>query len=123
MAYVKLLDMIVCIGLIAVTSSWVGIYFYKYIQPHMIFGSPAYAFSSSLIMAGSIFMAVPLGLILANGVLWGVPQFRKKEEEVWNGVTEGSFKEGNKGLLKVSLWIVPISIASILFGIFQTWVY
>ena len=64
-----------------------------------------------------IFISAPLAMILANATAWVFPSIRRMEAKAAEGVPGASFKEATTGLVKLSLVIVPVSIALIAIGI------
>jgi hypothetical protein len=55
------------------------------------------------------FIALPLGLLLANATLWAIPSIRRIDSQAAEGVPGASFKEASIGLIYLATILVPLS--------------
>jgi hypothetical protein len=63
------------------------------------------------------FLALPLGLLLANATLWAIPSIRRIESQAAEGVPGASFKEASMGVIYLAAILVPASVAMMAIGI------
>lgn len=67
----------------------------------------------------SIFMAIPLALILSNVVLWLVRPLRHAHQTAFDGVL--SFRQGNYQLALTALVFLPFFLIAATVGIWDPW--
>jgi len=67
--------------------------------------------SQMLMTLPCLFTGIPLGMLLANCIAWCIPPARRIFDREAKGVTHASFRSSMSDLGKVSLFVVPISLA------------
>jgi hypothetical protein len=68
------------------------------------------------------FAAIPLGMLLSNFVLWCIPPYRRACDREAKGVWHASFKDSQKDLSLLALWLAPPALlASFIAAFFVHW--
>ena len=69
------------------------------------------AFASSFLLAVPLFFAaLPLAMICTNLFVWFIPQAKKTFEKEAQGYEGTSFRDSMKGIVKISIIVVPICL-------------
>jgi hypothetical protein len=78
-------------------------------------GLQAFA-SSFLLLMPLLIAAIPVGMLLANGVLWCIPPARKALDREAEGIEWASFPQSMASLGRISLVVAPVCLLLSLVG-------
>jgi hypothetical protein len=79
--------------------------------------------ATGIIAFSALISAIPLGMMLANAVLWIVPPLRRVNE-IAAGVTPGAtFKDATEDLMSVALFLVPAAAIASLIAVWAPWLH
>jgi|SRR5208337_1098278 len=74
-------------------------------------------YTPGLALAPVVIAALPLAMLLSNGIFWAIPYTRRIENHYAQGVPGASFSEANIGLVKFTLIVEPVCLLVIAYGL------
>jgi hypothetical protein len=74
-------------------------------------------YTPGLALAPVVIAALPLAMLLSNGIFWAIPYTRRIENHHTQGVPGASFSEANIGLVKFALILEPVCLLVIAYGL------